>query len=404
MTVPATTRTLAPDLARGFMLLLIILAHAPLLLVGATPGFATRPIGDAALDRGVDAMLLLLVDNRSYPMFAALFGYGLATIVARRTSLDGPAEARRVVRRRGWFLLLFGLVHASVLGGADVLGFYGLATLLIVGLLFRPDRALVRVLTVLCAVFTVLMPLLWIGSAVTLGGPGFPAPPAAGNYLAGVLERLLFYPAYPLMQLVGWPMIVGVLAGVWAGRRRLLERADEFRRPLTLAVRGGVAVSVLGAVPGALIVAGLWQPAPAVAGAFVALHVLTGMLGGLAYAAAFGLIGHARQDRPGPVTGALAAVGKRSLTFYVLMETLLFMVLSPSVVGLGAVLGSAGAAAVAASLWVLSLGLAVLLERAARPGPLDQLLRVLVYRPARPGSGSGTRRAEGPGRSVQPPT
>lgn len=380
---PAPPRTLAPDLARGFMLLLIILAHAPLLLVGAPPGFGTRPLGETPLDRGVDAVLLVLVDNRSYPMFAALFGYGLATIVARRSSVDGPDEARRVARRRGWLLLLFGLVHASVLGGADVLGFYGLATLLTAGLLFRPDRTLVRVLVVVSAVFAVLMPVLWIGTAITLGGPGLPAPPPGEDYLSGVLERGAGYPLFPLMQLVGWPMIVGVLAGMWAGRRRLLERAAEFRAPLVRAVWAGVAVSVLGGIPGALIAAGAWQPAPAVGGAVVALHVLTGMAGGLAYAAAFGLIGHARQDRPGPVTRALAALGKRSLTFYVLMETLLFAVLSTSVLGLGGVLGSAGAAAVAAALWVLSVGLACLLERAGRPGPLDQLLRRLTYRTSR---------------------
>ncbi|OLL72832.1 hypothetical protein Ae168Ps1_1213 [Pseudonocardia sp. Ae168_Ps1] len=388
MTGPVTAppRSLAPDLARGSMLLLIALAHVPPLLVGGAPGFVSRPLGETGLDHVVDAVMLLLVDNRSYPMFGALFGYGLATIVARQLARGSTdAGARRVLRRRGWYLLLFGLLHASVLGGADVLGFYGVATLLVGGLLFRSDRALGRTLVVVGAVYLVLMPVLWIGVVWGTGSTGFVPPADDGGYLAGVAVRFVGYPAFPLLQLVGWPMLVGVLAGMWAGRRRLLERAGEYRPQLRRAVVAGVAVSVLGGVPGALIGAGVWQPGPVAGGVAVTLHVLTGVVGGLAYTAAFGLAGHALQDRQGIVTWALAALGKRSLTFYVLQEAMLFALLAPAVLGLGAAVSSAGGAAVAVGVWLTGLVLACLLERAGRPGPLDGWLRSLTYRAPRRG-------------------
>lgn len=380
-TVPP--RSLAPDLARGTMLLLIALAHAAPLLVGRPPGFKARPLGETSLDHAVDAVMLVLVDNRAYPMFGALFGYGLATIVARRRARgDSDDDARRILRRRGWFLLLFGLVHASVLGGADVLGFYGVATLLAGGLLFRSDRALGRVLATVGVVYLVMLPVVWIGIAVATGSVGL-VQAVDGTYLTGVLTRLVAYPAFPLVQLVGWPMLVGVLAGMWAGRRRLLEQAGDHRRPLLRVVVAGIALSVAGGVPAALIGTGAWQPAPVVGGILVTVHVLTGLAGGLAYAAAFGLLGHAWQGRQGPVVWALAALGKRSLTFYVFQETLLFVLLAPVVLGFGAATSSAGGAAVAVGVWLVGLVLACLLERAGRPGPLDQLLRRLTYRSAR---------------------
>ena len=69
----------APDVARGFMLLLIALANAPFWMVL----LRTR-----AEVTGADAVWMGLraafVDHRSYPLFAMLFGFGLATMARRR--------------------------------------------------------------------------------------------------------------------------------------------------------------------------------------------------------------------------------------------------------------------------------------------------------------------------------
>ncbi len=385
--IAATTsvrrRVLAPDLARGFMLLLIALAHAPTLLFGQPPGFKARPLGSTSSDHAVDFVMLVLVDNRAYPMFAALFGYGLAMIIARRREAGSSEHtARRLLRRRGWFLLLFGLLHASLLGGADVLGFYGLATLLVGWLLFRSVRALGRAVVVAGCVFAVLMPVVWIG-ATQLMGTGFPQVSPEQTYLGRMIENAIGYPAVPIVQLLAWPMLLGVLVGMWSARKRLLEEAGQHRKFLLRTMAIGLAVSVLGGVPGALIGIGAWQPTSTIGGLVVTVHVVTGLGGGFAYAAAFGLVGHAAQRRTNVLTWALAALGKRSLTFYVLHEALLFVVLAPAMFGWGGTLDSVGAAVVAVLVWVCGLLLACLLERAGRPGPADHLLRHLTYRPIR---------------------
>ena len=106
----------------------------------------------------------LVVDHRAYPLFAMLFGFGLMTMINRRivsgttsylSSLPGaqtgrepmPHEAAwarematidayRLVRRRGWWMLLFGFVHGIVFPG-DIIGPYGLVAVIFAGWITR---------------------------------------------------------------------------------------------------------------------------------------------------------------------------------------------------------------------------------------------------------------------------
>ncbi|MGP3918739.1 hypothetical protein [Nonomuraea sp. 10N515B] len=91
--VPLDQRSLAPDLARGLMLLLIAVAHAHMCLSGEP---------------------------------------------AARRGQELGAGAGGVLRRRSLWLLAFGFCHALLLFFGDILGAYGL-----VGLLLNPVAAMV---------------------------------------------------------------------------------------------------------------------------------------------------------------------------------------------------------------------------------------------------------------------
>src|SRR5690242_4738068 len=93
---PSRVRAPAPDLARGTMLVLIALAHSQV-LAGRTIGPAAA--AGSAVDTAVQAVLTLLVDSRGYPMFAALFGYGMVQILRRQEPARGWAGARTLLRR-----------------------------------------------------------------------------------------------------------------------------------------------------------------------------------------------------------------------------------------------------------------------------------------------------------------
>ena len=68
----------APDVARGFMLLLIALAN-----VGFW-SYGTGRFTPSTADRIWAFINALFIHERAYPLFALLFGFGLATMVNRR--------------------------------------------------------------------------------------------------------------------------------------------------------------------------------------------------------------------------------------------------------------------------------------------------------------------------------
>lgn len=75
---PAPPRALAPDLARGTMLLFIALANTPYhLWGGGHDTLSAHPTGGTHADQITRAAIAIAVDLRVYPMFAFLFGYGM---------------------------------------------------------------------------------------------------------------------------------------------------------------------------------------------------------------------------------------------------------------------------------------------------------------------------------------
>ena len=104
--------------------------------------------------------------------------------------------------------------------------------------------------------------------------------------------------------------------------------------PVTDLVRaavGGLAAAMAGGLPMALQAAG-FVPDPTLTTGMVAgaLHAVTGLAGGVGYAAVAGLIAIRVGDRPGPVVTALAACGQRSLTCYLLQSVVFVAVLLSS--------------------------------------------------------------------------
>ncbi|MGH3993787.1 MAG: DUF418 domain-containing protein, partial [Pseudonocardiaceae bacterium] len=84
--IAVSERSLAPDLARGAMLLLIALANAHIYLYGHPVGVRAYPIPESIGDRVVVLLQMTFVDGRAYPMFAFLFGYGIVQLLRRHTS------------------------------------------------------------------------------------------------------------------------------------------------------------------------------------------------------------------------------------------------------------------------------------------------------------------------------
>ncbi|MCY7344507.1 MAG: DUF418 domain-containing protein [Pseudonocardia sp.] len=382
---PATARALAPDLARGGMLLLIALANVHLYVYGRPLSARGYPVDMDAVEQAVALVQALLVDGRAYPLFGFLFGYGIVQLAWRRAALGLPAEAvSKLVRRRGAWMIAIGFGHGVLLWAGDIVGAYGLLAVLMAGLLVRgSDRALLVTAGIGVSIITVLYALTGL---VRLDGQRAFLPsvliPDAGP---AALARLFEWIGYGLLtQAVG--VFASVALGAWAARRRLLDEPQRHHRMLVRVAVLGLFAAVLGGLPAALMTAQLWTSPPVLASVVAgALHAVGGYLGALGYAALFGLLAIRLARRTsagpgtGPVSGALRACGQRSLSCY-LAQSVAFGALLPAwSLGLGEGSRVWQTALVGLGAWAVILVIAAMSDRAGYRGPAELVLRRLTY-------------------------
>ena len=435
----------APDVARGFMLALIALANVPFWV----SYFPEHPrAGFAALDAMTSAdqwwflVRAMLVDRRAYPLFSILFGFGMV-IMARRTiererraALDPlPRElsagwtpmqwhifneaveararraASRLIRRRGWWMIVIGAVHSLVFSG-DIIGAYGLVAVMCAELIVM-RRSWPRVVVGVCVAALSLLSLGAMAEAAGVGlmnleyhGPSvLRATYPLTSFGSWIVSTLLT----PLTSLV----VPCVMIGVGVARWGALQDPRGHRGALCAIAGVGLLVGALGALPyamGQLDWAQVWS----IGGTFVLYHA-TGVAGACGWLALLALVGggpreavaqvgeapaqvgeapaqvgeataqvgEAPRQELGAVRSFLSAIGRRSMTAY-LSQTLVFaaVFLTLGLVGVRSV-GVAVAGLIALGVWaVIGIGCVVSDVMGATRGPAERVLRWLVARTA----------------------
>jgi uncharacterized membrane protein YeiB len=356
------------------MLLFIALAHTHLftVFIGGPEG-APNPA-----DQFTTAATVMFVDLRSYPMFAALFGYGLAQIHRRRgeQGQDWP-RTRGLLRRRGLGMVAFGLAHTVLLFPADILAVYGLVTLVLVGVLRLSDRTLVILAAAWLPVAAAVHALIAADDAVT--GQGMPLMP--DGFADELLFRVTLFSVLAVVMFAS--TLVPFLIGVLAARHRILERPHEHLRLLRATAFAGIPLAALGGLPLALDKADVWTGATAGdVVAATALHQVSGYAGALGYAALIALVAVRLTGRQGSVTDALAALGQRSMTFYLAQSVAWAVLFSSYTLDLHMTSPAVGAG-VAVAVWLTTVLLADLMRRRGVRGPAEVALRRLTYGPSR---------------------
>ncbi|WP_460748170.1 DUF418 domain-containing protein [Myceligenerans cantabricum] len=364
------------------MLLSIALAHSCLLLY-AVDGVRLPGLGDRLTVFFED----LLVNHRARPMFVLLFGYGLAQLALRRRDRgDGWGTVRRLVRRRGTWLLVLGLLHVALLF-YDVLTMYGIASLVLAEALTWSDTRLLQTVqlsligvAVAFAVYGVLSATEGFSLAIGPDAPIFAPVERIGEWLR-------------MAAFMTWQVLPGVLLGIWAARRRILEEPHRHQVLLGQVAVVGLGASVLGGVPFALMDSGFWTgPTAVVAGCAAVVHGVTGYAGGVGAAALVGLVALRVPVPAHPVVVAIQALGQRSLTFYLFQSVAFVALMAPFALGLGGEVRYVGAAGIALGTWVVSLAGAYWLHRAGHRGPAEDLLRRLSRTRPAPRSRVSTER------------
>ena len=399
----------APDVSRGLMLLFIALANIPfwtILTRSSVPG--------DAVDTAWLWLRTLLVDHRAYPLFSLLFGFGLATMVNRRIasgtqsylqSLPGveagreptpqeefwareqaTVDARRLVRRRGAWMILFGAAHAALFSG-DIIGTYGLAAVVFAGWLTRKHRK--RAMAV-SAVVTLATISTMHTMSTHVAAQGLSAAAVMKQGAGESATTLLSYVSGSITSWAGnsvatvlFSMVVpAMFLGARLADTDLIAHPERHRRLLTVVGLGGLGVGAAGGIG-----YGLWATGGTLVAWTAPLHEVTGLAGACGWLALLALYaGGPRED--GRLTGLrkLASnVGRRSMTAY-LSQTFLFAIIFlalPALTGIELHLGEARAAGIAAAVWLATVGLCAALERGGHAGPFETLLRTAVARSER---------------------
>ena len=405
----------APDVARGFMLLLIALANVGFWTIGLE-----RP-APSSIDRTWIVMSSLFIDQRAYPLFALLFGFGLATMVNRRMAsgidvycrqltggLRAPSaaeldqareqatiDARRLVRRRGLWMVLFGLLHGAFFP-SEIIGTYGIVAVVFAGWFAHKHhkrQLAVCALVILSQIVPVVLAMLFGpgGEAAAAGaGPAAPAAAAAtgaGESVASALPWFVTNVNDWFFTALGAAFTTMILPAAFLGARLadtdLISHPERHRGLLTVAGIGGLALGALGALHellAPLASAQAWA-------ADSALIMVLGLAGGCGWLAVLALYagGPTADNRLTGLKWLLSNVGRRSMTAY-LSQTVMFasiFVIAPRLTGRPLELGLAAFAAVAVMAWLTTVVLCAVLERLGMPGPFEVLLRTAVARSER---------------------
>jgi uncharacterized membrane protein YeiB len=382
--IAKSERSLAPDIARGGMLLFIALANVPTHMWGLGLDKYNHFTGQSGADHIALFIEQLVIAERSRPMFAVLYGFGMAVMASRMFARDIDAKGvRKVLRRRSWWLVVFGLIHATFLFVGDILALYGATGLVALFFLHLSTPALKRWL-LWSSVYALVITVPVMSYFFTQNGGGPPIPDDWHPYIGQIVFGPIGSTTGMVATVVLGMFIPLVLAGILLQRSGWLDHPEEHLGRLKLVFLTGMAVNVTSALPVALVGLGVWEPAKGMFQAAVGLTLLGGMYAGIGYICGFALLAHRLRGfgRRG-VPGALAAVGERSLTSYLLQSIIMAPLLTAWGFGLGEDIGYLAAYGFAFGTWLFTVFVAVLLDKAGKRGPFEVLLRRLTYGPKR---------------------
>ncbi|MEV4400468.1 DUF418 domain-containing protein [Nonomuraea sp. NPDC049607] len=366
---PTRVRALAPDLARGVMLLLIALAHAPTFVSDAD-------LGPSALNTVSQFLKVLVADNLARTMFVFLFGYGLGQLAGSQFAQgsDWPS-VRKLLRRRGFWLLVIGFLHATLLVPIDIVATYGMALLIMAPMIRARDSVLLWTAAISFVPATAIVAWTTVRAhAAAAGGHPESLPPLMkDDFASQLLFHLVMWPAKaPGMVLL---VVPGIAIGIWAARRRIIDDPELHVVLLRRVTVSFLTLAVVGRLPMALISTGAWTTDSTWLPAIV--HTIAGYAGGIGLAAAMGLIAVKIGGNRGRLTTALVALGQRSLSFYLFQSVVFYALFYPFTLDLADAMGGAAAHAIGVAVWLLSIVLADWMRRVGHRGPCEIALRRL---------------------------
>ncbi|MGH2376725.1 MAG: DUF418 domain-containing protein [bacterium] len=370
------------DILRGVALFGILLVNMeafgwPLFMDGAREW-------DRLPDRLTDWLIRLLAEGKFYPLFAFLFGFGMAVQMARVEARGGrflPLYARRL-----FVLLLIGAGHALLLWAGDILVPYALLGFILMLFRKRSGKAVIA-----WAAIGVLIAVVVNGVFVAWGdGPGSEGilrlldARATRAYGHGTFadifsQRLLDLAILYLFAPLSFPHIfVMFLLGLYAGRRGVFRDPEAARAMAGHVLPWVLALGLMGNL--IFVIAGehAGRSESDLAGIAASTSVLVGGPAlSAAYVAAIVLLVHNEVWRRRLMP--LAALGRMALTNYLLQSLICTTIFYSYGLGLFGTVGPARGALLTVAIYAVQVPLSIWWLRRFRFGPVEWLWRSLTY-------------------------
>ena len=382
---PPSERLVSLDALRGFALLGILVVNSWVFAMPEATLANPTVYGDFT---GVNYWAWFVghvfAQQKFITIFTLLFGAGI--ILFLEGDKGGYSPAMLYVRRMG-LLVVFGLAHAYLLWYGDILVAYGLCAFAVV--LLRPLPAWALTVT---GIALVAVPSLVEGVAglvvdpATIASSWQPAPETLQREVAAYqgswadqLEHRV--PTAFQRQTTGLLSYTGLrvsgtmLLGMALYRWGVLTngRSSRFYGWLVL---GGASVGLATILTGVwYIEAANWAPEAAL------FWRQFNYWGSFALAGAYvgGVMLYSRWRPKGPLTRALAAVGRTAFSNYILQTVLATAIFYGHGLGLFGQVSRVEILGVVVAIWLVQVAASLLWLRYFRYGPLEWLWRVLTY-------------------------
>ena len=383
--VSVKQRLIVPDLARGLALLGIAMANiAAIWIITDMPGATGATIGYVQPGNIADEIAAffatMFVHVRGLPMFSTLLGFGVGLITMSLARKNYPAKkARMVLAKRYGILALFGVAHMFLIFNGDIMVTYGLAGI-ILGLLIAVRTKILRVFAYISIAFAIFMG----GVSAVAAAFGMPlelpqsltaemTTPAA--YFA---DNALWAFVFLFNAVAALPYLLGVmLIGFLWAREGVLADVDAHRRTLLVWAGLTLAVILLIGIPWGLAAIGVFNEN--VENVFMALNTGFGTITGPGILAIIALATNRLRNNVPAALYPFVALGKRSMSGYIMQSILFIIAVMPFGLGLGLESGVSVKLLIATGIWAITVVLATILEATNTPGPFEWAHRHLSY-------------------------
>ncbi|AJQ96198.1 DUF418 domain-containing protein [Gynuella sunshinyii] len=367
----AISRTHEVDIIRMAALIGICVVNVPFM---ALPSQSVMALPEAGIDKLAAFVIEAFLQLKFFILFSFIFGWGV-TVQQKSAQLKGYAFHHRYWRRM-FGLLMFGILHATLVFSGDILVLYALAGMV---LWFVRDASPKKLMIIAASMLPVSMVFMAGLGLVWIADPADPELMMTSHYslgsgyLEGTLARLNDWPyTFVLLVMLQGPIVfAGFAAGLAAGKSNFFEPGSQSftalqrRLPLLLAI--GVPLNLFYAMAAGHVL-------PSGFDVFVLLSFMGVAIGAPALSAVY-LYGLVYLGRRVSIPDIFVLAGRNSLSSYVLQGVFAGFLFAAYGMSWFDLFGQASLLGVALVLAISVMLLVGVYARIFSRGPLESVLR-----------------------------